>query len=116
MQEAVIRFLFQFGGIVYLRMRVIALKTLRDFWVQHTTAEQPLKSWYKFVSKADWSSPDDVKRDYSNASILEGNRVCFNIGGNKFRLIVKINYPYRIVYIRFTGTHKEYDKIDANMI
>ena len=70
----------------------------------------------QFASAADWGSPVAVKRDYANASILEDNRVCFNIGGNKYRLVVKINYAYRIVYIRFVGTHAEYDKVDATKV
>ncbi|MEE4378242.1 MAG: type II toxin-antitoxin system HigB family toxin [Candidatus Competibacteraceae bacterium] len=95
-------------------MRIIARKTLLEFWQQHADAEQPLRAWFRFAKQADWGNPQAVKADYSNASILEDNRVCFNIGGNKYRLIVKINYPYRIMYIRFIGTHAEYDKVDAN--
>ncbi|MBZ0254838.1 type II toxin-antitoxin system HigB family toxin [bacterium] len=97
-------------------MRIIARKTLREFWLRHRQAEQPLKSWFQFVSAASWSSPNNVKCVYHNASFLEDNRVCFNISGNKYRLIVKINYSYKIVYIRFIGTHKDYDLIDANTI
>jgi mRNA interferase HigB len=97
-------------------MRIIARKTLKDFWEHYPDAEQPLKTWFKFVRKTDWKTPHEVKIDYGNASILEDNRVCFNIAGNKYRLIVKINYPYRIGYIRFVGTHTEYDNIDANKV
>ncbi len=97
-------------------MRIITRKTLKEFWEGHPDAEQPLRAWFKFTQKADWKTPADVKSDYGNASILEDNRVCFNIAGNKYRLVVKIRYPYRGVYIRFVGTHAEYDKIDVNKV
>ncbi|MBI1387442.1 MAG: type II toxin-antitoxin system HigB family toxin [bacterium] len=97
-------------------MRIIARGVLRDFCYRHPESEQPLKSWYKFVTHADWSAPADVKLDYPKASILKDNRICFNIGGNKYRLIVRIHYEYRIVYIRFIGTHAEYDSITADTI
>ena len=97
-------------------MRIIARKTLRAFWEKHADAEQPLKAWFKFASAADWASPAAVKRDYANASILQDNRVCFNIRGNKYRLVVKINYAYKVIYIRFVGTHAEYDKVDATKV
>jgi mRNA interferase HigB len=99
-------------------MRIIAQKTLREFWEQfrYRDAEQPLKAWWKVASTADWASPAAVRADYGNASILANNRVCFNIGGNKYRLVVKINYPYRVVYIRFIGTHAEYNTIDVDTV
>lgn len=97
-------------------MRIISRKILQEFWQTHADAEQPLKAWFKLTEFADWSSPQSVKKDYGNVSLLQDNRACFNIAGNKYRLIVKINYPYRVVYIRFIGTHSEYDKIDANTI
>ena len=97
-------------------MRIITRKTLKEFWDRHPDAEQPLKAWFKFAQKADWKIPAEVKSDYGNASILADNRVCFNIAGNKYRLVVKINYPYRIMYIRFVGTHAEYDEIDVTQI
>ena len=78
--------------------------------------EQSLKSWFKEVSLADWHSPNDLKRRYRHASILAGNRMVFNIGGNKIRLIVQINYDFKIVYIRFVGSHAAYDKVDAETI
>jgi len=94
---------------------IIAKKTLRAFWErpQYRDAEQPLKAWFKIASAADWASPAAIRADYGNASILEHNRVCFNLGGNTYRLVVQINYPYRVVYIRFIGTHAEYDTIDV---
>lgn len=99
-------------------MRVIAKRMLREFWEQsqYQDAEQPLKSWFKVATAADWASPAAVKADYGNASILADNRVCFNIGGNKYRLVVKINYPYRVVYIGFIGTHAEYDTLDVTTV
>lgn len=97
-------------------MRIIARRTLRAFWENHADAEQPLRAWFKFASAVDWTSPAAVKRDYVKASILGDNRVCFNIGGNKYRLVVKINYAYRVIYIRFVGTHAEYDKVDATKV
>jgi len=72
--------------------------------------------WYDTAKKAEWSRPGDVKRQFRNASIIGGNRVVFNIAGNKYRLVVKFNYPYRLGYIRFIGTHRQYDQIDAEII
>lgn len=97
-------------------MRVIAKKILRDFWEAHADSEQQLKSWYQETSKADWRNPNEIKREYPSASILNNNRVVFNIKGNNYRLIVKINYDYQIIWIRFIGTHAEYDSINANEI
>lgn len=97
-------------------MRVIAKKILREFWEKHSDSEQQLKSWFKETSKAKWKSPHDVKTEFPNVSILANNRLCFNIKGNHYRLIVKVNFDYEIVWIRFIGTHNEYDKIDANEI
>ena len=97
-------------------MRIIARRTLREFWEQHQQAEQPLRSWFREAAAADWASPEDVKRRYRHASILKTNRVVFNIGGNKYRLVVQINYDFKIIYIRFVGTHGAYDKVDAETV
>jgi len=99
-------------------LRIIARKTIREFWLipQCRDCQKPLQSWYATVNKADWASPDDVKKQFRNASIVGGNRVVFNIAGNKYRLVVKFNYPYRLGYIRFIGTHKQYDQIDVERI
>jgi len=97
-------------------MGIIAKRPLRQFWQAHAAARTPLEDWYARASAADWSSPAELKADFRDASILMDNRVVFNIGGNKFRLVVKINYPYRVVYVRFIGTHSQYDGIDANSI
>ncbi len=94
-------------------MRIIAKRTLREFWNAYPDAQQLLQTWYQTVEDADWETPAGVKAYYGNASILADNRVCFNIAGNKYRLIVKIEYKFRTVYIRFVGTHAEYDAIDA---
>lgn len=97
-------------------MRVIAKKVLRAFWEKHNDCEDQLKSWYKEAEEADWQIPNDIKIEYPTASFLADNRVVFNIKGNHYRLIVKINYAFSIVFIRFIGTHAEYDKIDATKI
>ena len=97
-------------------MRVIALKTLRAFWERHPNARQALQAWYQDALHAAWTSPADITRVYRNASILPNNRVVFNIKGNHYRLVAVIQYEFGIVYIRFIGTHPEYDKIDAATI
>ncbi len=97
-------------------MRVIALKTLREFYRKHADAEQPLKAWYKEAEQARWKSPIDIKKEFVSASILADNRVVFNIKGNKYRLLVKFNYKYGWAWIRFIGAHSQYDKINAEKI
>lgn len=97
-------------------MRVLARKTLRDCWTKHSDSEEALKAWFFEAKHAQWQSPVDIKKKYPHASILNDNRVVFNIKGNNYRLVVKINYDYGQVFIRFVGTHAEYDKIDATAI
>lgn len=97
-------------------MRVFAKRTLREFWLKHSDCEQQLKAWYHEAEKSTWTKPANIIEDYPRASVLYDNRVCFNIKGNKYRLIVKINYDYGVVWIRFVGTHAEYNRIDANKI
>lgn len=100
-------------------MRIIALSTLKAFWEnkpEYADAIDPALAWYRFTLKTDWATPGDVKQDFKNASILKDGRVVFNIAGNKYRLVAWINYPYRVVYIRFIGTHAQYDKIDVQTI
>lgn len=97
-------------------MRVIAKKALRDFWETHPDAEEPLLAWFREAEDADWDSPGAIKAQYRSASILGDNRAIFNIKGNRYRLVVKINYPYRVVYVRFVGTHAEYDAINAEEV
>ena len=97
-------------------MRVIALRTLREYWQEHADARQSLQAWHDYVKKASWKSPQELARDYGQDVILPDNRAVFKIKGNQFRLVVRINYPQEIVFIRFIGTHSEYDKIDATRI
>ena len=99
-----------------LEMRVIARSTLRAFWERRPDAEDSLRAWFKEAEHAAWKSPNEVKARYGHASVLRNNRVVFNICGNKYRLVVWINYAYGVVYIRFVGTHKEYDEIEAETI
>ena len=105
---------------VYLRktieVRVIARKTLKGFWENHSDCKEQLAAWYREADKAKWKAPNSIKVDYPSASILQNNRIVFNIKGNKYRLVVRINYDIQIVWIRFIGTHAEYDKIDATEI
>jgi mRNA interferase HigB len=100
-------------------VRVIALSTLRGFLNQsasYVDAREPMMAWYRQVSQADWASPADLKEAIRSASILKDGRAVFNIAGNKYRIVVWINYPFRVVYIRFVGTHRQYDRIDAQTI
>jgi len=97
-------------------MRLIAKKILREFWENQSDSEEQLKTWYKEASKAVWNSPIDIKSEYPKAIILKSGRVVFNICGNKYRLIVRINYSRGWVFIRFIGTHSEYEKLDADKI
>ncbi len=97
-------------------MRVVAVKTLRDFWDAHRDAKQPLLAWYDEASNATWAQPADIKAQYSNASILKNRRVVFNIKGNDYRLIVAVAYKLGVVYIKFIGTHAQYDTVDAETV
>jgi mRNA interferase HigB len=97
-------------------LRVIAKKIVRDFWENHEDCEQQLKSWFREAQKAEWKNPNEIKAEYPSASILNNNRLIFNIKGNNYRLIVKISYEYGIIWIRFIGTHADYDKINAHTI
>jgi mRNA interferase HigB len=94
-------------------MRVISVKKLREFWLKHPDAEQALRIWYNDARRSTWRSTEDIKRSYASASFLPGNRVIFNIHGNNYRLVVVVFYKGGIVYIRFVGTHAEYNRIDS---
>jgi mRNA interferase HigB len=94
-------------------LRVISKPILREFWARHPNAEGRLRAWYQEAKAADWAGPVDIKNTYPSASFLGDNRVVFNIGGNDYRLVVRIKYEFRVVYIRFVGTHAEYDAINA---
>lgn len=97
-------------------MRVIKKRTLVDFWEEYPDSESQLRAWYSEAKSAVWNNSADVKALYRSASILKKGRVVFNICGNKYRLVVKINYRVHIIYIRFIGTHTEYDKINAEEV
>ena len=97
-------------------MRVITLRTLKKFWEEKPDAEKSLKAWLAEAKVADWKHSADIKAQFRSASILRDSRVVFNVCGNKYRLVVKINYSFSIIYIRFIGTHREYDKINAEEI
>ena len=99
-----------------MTLRIISRKTLREFWERHPDSEQPLRAWYLEVRQADWASPDQVRDRFPSASILPNNRVVFRLKGNDYRLVVAVFYPGRRVYIRFVGTHAEYDRIDAEEV
>ncbi len=92
-------------------MRIIALKTLRLFWEQHPDVQQALQAWYRDAKRATWNTPADIRNVYRNASIVGNNRVVFNIRGNQYRLVVAVNYAQGIIYIRFIGTHQDYNTI-----
>lgn len=104
-----------YGTIVNV-MKIISVKTLKDFWTTYPDAEQPLKAWVDEVSKAKWASPADIKALYRSASILKNRRVVFNIKGNDYRLIVAIAYQRGWMFVKFIGTHKEYDQVDAETV
>ncbi len=97
-------------------MRIVAIKILRDFWVRHPTAKSHLEAWIDDARKADWRQPSDIKAAFRNASILKNRRVVFNIKGNDYRLIIAVAYRFGAVYIKFIGTHAEYDAINADTI
>lgn len=96
--------------------RIVAKSALREFWMKHPDSEQYLKTWYDSAKNSNWQSPNEIKQTYIGASILKNGRVVFNIKGNSYRLIVKFNFEKQWAFIRFVGTHSEYDKIDANTI
>ena len=97
-------------------MRIIALSTLREFWQKHPAAETPLRSWHAHASRADWKSPANIKSAYGSASFVPNNRVVFNIKGNDYRLVVAVHYNRGMMFVRFVGSHRDYEKIDASSI
>ena len=97
-------------------MRIITRRKLREFWERYPDVEEPLLVWYREVQQEDWDAPAKVKAKYRHASILSGNRVVFNIKGNEYRLVVRINYAYRVVYVRFVGTDAQYDSVDVEEV
>lgn len=103
----------QFGTKI---MRVIALKNIRDFCLRYPDADVPLKAWAQEARKSRWKSPQDIKNRYSSASFLKGNRVVFSLRGNEYRLVVAVAYRFEAVYVKFIGTHAQYDAVDAETI
>lgn len=100
-------------------MRIIALRTLRRFLEgnpAYADAREPVLAWYQQALKAKWASPAELKREIGNASVLKDGRAVFNIAGSKYRIVVWINYPYRVIYVRFIGTHEQYDRINSQTI
>lgn len=96
--------------------RIFAKSTLRDFWLKYPDIEQYLKTWYDTAMNSEWRTLNDVKQSYAYASILKDSRIVFNIKGNSYRLVIKFNFDHQMAFVRFIGTHSEYDKIDANTI
>jgi mRNA interferase HigB len=96
--------------------RVIAKRTIKEFWEKHPDSKEYLETWYETVKGANWNSPNEIKEFYATVSILKNSRVVFNIKGNSYRLVAKINYQKHWLFIRFIGTHKDYDTIDSNNI
>lgn len=99
-----------------MAMRVIAKRALRHFWERHRDAQGPIEAWHAEVAKASWKTPQGVKAQFASASILKGGRAVFNIGGNKYRLVVAIDYVRQACFVKFIGTHEEYDSIDAQTV
>ena len=97
-------------------MRVIAISTLREFWIKHPDSEQALIEWYVKTDRANWSSLNDIRNDSNSVDYVKNQRYVFNIKGNDYRLVAAIKFTPKLVYIRFVGTHSEYDKIDASTI
>jgi mRNA interferase HigB len=108
--------LFLFVFEIRTMKRILAKSTLREFWEKYPDSEQYLKTWYDTAMNSNWKTPNDLKVSYANASNLKDSRIVFNIKGNTYRLIVKFNFDHGMAFIRFIGTHSEYDKIDANNI
>lgn len=99
-----------------LCMHIIALSTLRVFWGKHPDAEIPLRAWYALAKRADWKTPSAIKAAYRNASFTANRRVVFNIKGNDYRLVVAVHYDRGLMYVRFVGTHRQYDRINVEAI
>ena len=93
-------------------MQVVALRTLKRFWERHPQAETPLRTWHSLVSQAEWTGPTSIRAQFRSADFVADNRVIFDIGGNKFRLVAHVSYEYKAVLVKFVGTHNEYDAID----
>ena len=97
-------------------MRVVAKRTSRQFWEQYPDAQGPLEAWHAEADKACWENPQQIKEQFGSASILKGGRIVFNVGGNKYRLVLAMDYRRRACYVKFLGTHRQYDAIDAETV
>jgi len=97
-------------------VNVVAKRTLQEFWTLHPQAKGPLTSWYHHAKAADWRTPQDVRNDFRTVDFVGDNRVIFDVGGNNYRLVARISYPFKQVLVKFIGTHKEYDKIDPETV
>jgi mRNA interferase HigB len=97
-------------------MNVVTRRKLQEFWTRHPNAQAPLVAWHNHVKAAEWASPQDIRNDFRSADFLADNRVIFNIGGNSYRLVVRISYTYKQVLVTFVGTHAEYDRIDPSTV
>ncbi len=104
------------GTLYIISVRIISKRKITDFFNKHKETKSQLEAWYHETKNAEWKKPQEIKQKYASASIIGNNRIVFNIKGNKYRLVTEINYRMKIVYIRFIGTHKEYDKINAEEI
>ncbi len=99
-------------------MRIIAFRALREFFEnpEYSDSEVSLRAWFFDAKTAEWKNSNELKRHYKNASIVGNEKVVFNIKGNDYRLVVAIDYEFQVIFIRFIGTHKQYNKIDAKTI
>ncbi|MEZ4708747.1 MAG: type II toxin-antitoxin system HigB family toxin [Caldilineaceae bacterium] len=97
-------------------MRIVSERTLREFWQIHPAAERPLRAWRDTVRLAEWKTPAEIKADYGNASVVANSRVVFNIKGNDYRLVAAVHYNTGILFVRFIGTHEEYDRVDVTTV
>ena len=104
------------GTLYIISVRVVSKNTLVDYYTKHKDTKSQLETWFHEVKNADWNNPKEVKEKYGSASIIGGKKAVFNIKGNKYRLVTEINYQMKVVYIKFIGTHKEYDKINVEEI
>ncbi|MDQ3021176.1 MAG: type II toxin-antitoxin system HigB family toxin [Bacteroidota bacterium] len=97
-------------------MRIIAKRALREFWKLHRDSEQPLRNWYDISKKENWNNFNEIKSLFRNASIAGNDKVVFNIKGNDYRLVVKVDFIWKVMFIKFIGTHREYDKVDVKKL
>jgi mRNA interferase HigB len=97
-------------------VRIFNRSTVRAFGDKHVDARSALSAWFAELERASWTGPEDVERRYASASFLKGDRIVFNVKGNTYRVVVAVRYEFHAVYIRFIGTHAEYDAIDAETV